>query len=442
MEETCRTNGFSMTVENQDVLCCGEPELCEGYIRVPIDPQASGETQVTLQSAGEELTFTILRVGWLNGVYDFRNSNYTGDAGVLMTVTLFWCLVSLIMLWHFFQAKGAAFYSYATVYYAGFSLFALVNGLLMIRVTVARLSHSALFSMVTAYSVINSASTQFMMLTMPIMLLFAAAMAVSNLALLRHEKPRLQNILGILVALFLMAGEAVGWYLFTRDFLGSELEARIDQTLQNTYATVFVYFECMLMGAVICGLKTVRSEPAPDKDFIIILGCWFRPDGSLPPLLKGRVDRAIAFWRRQQGLGREAFFIPSGGKGRDEPMPESEAMQRYLVSQGIPPRLILQENRSANTYENMAFSREIMERVKPEGKAVFSTTNYHVFRSGIWAAQAGLAAEGIGSRTKWWFWPNAFMRETVGLLQKRWKQELFFLMFLIAFFALLSMMLA
>ena len=76
-----------------------------------------------------------------------------------------------------------------------------------------------------------------------------------------------------------------------------------------------------------------------------------------------------------------------------------------------------------------------------DGKIVFTTSSYHVFRSGLWARQAGLSAEGLGSRTKWWFWPNAFMRETAGLLQKRWKQELLFLLLLIVFFGILSMIL-
>ena len=52
-----------------------------------------------------------------------------------------------------------------------------------------------------------------------------------------------------------------------------------------------------------------------------------------------------------------------------------------------------------------------------------------------------MSAEGIGSRTKWWFWPNAFVRETAGLLQKRWKQEVLFVLVLIAFFDVLSMVL-
>ena len=57
----------------------------------------------------------------------------------------------------------------------------------------------------------------------------------------------------------------------------------------------------------------------------------------------------------------------------------------------------------------------------------------------LWAAQAGLPAEGIGSKTAWWFWLNAFMRECAGLVQYRWKQELVLLVCLMLLFGLLSM---
>ena len=120
-------------------------------------------------------------------------------------------------------------------------------------------------------------------------------------------------------------------------------------------------------------------------------------------------------------------------------MPEAAAIRRYLLEQGIPDSLIRPEDQSRTTYENMCFSRKIMENIRPEGKVAFATTSYHVFRSGLWAAEAGVRAEGIGSRTKWWFWPNAFMRETLGLLQKRWKTELVMLVVLIVFFTGLTL---
>ena len=65
---------------------------------------------------------------------------------------------------------------------------------------------------------------------------------------------------------------------------------------------------------------------------------------------------------------------------------------------------------------------------------IFVTTNYHVFRSGVWAGLAGLHAEGLGSKTKWWFWPNAFIRECIGLLVKRALPEMIWLVILIVMF--------
>ena len=439
--EEIQEESISLKVEEPDVLHCGEPEIRRGYLRIPIQPEKPGESSIYLSMGdGGTESLQVLRVGRFRTVYDLSTGGFTGDTAVLIAVTLFWLLVSAIMVWHFFQAKGTAFYSYATIYYAGFFLFSLVTGLVMLQITARHIANPGQYSMLYCYSAVNNASTRFMMLTTPLMLLFAAAMAVSNIALLRHERRDIQNALGLVVSGLLIAGEAVGWYLFTRDFMGSEWEGRINSTLQNTYATVFVYFECMLVGAVVCGVKAARHEPALDKDFILILGCWFRKDGTLPPLLRGRVDKALAFWRRQkEETGKVAAFIPSGGQGRDEPMPEAEAMRRYLLSQDIPENLILPETRSENTYQNMAFSKEIIRDKQPEGKAVFATTNYHVFRSGVWASNAGLAAEGMGSKTVWWFWPNAFMRETVGLMKRRWKQEILLLMLLIAFFAVLSM---
>ncbi len=426
-----------------DAVKLGEERLWGNYLRVPVEPLREGLTDIHLRDAqGKPLTVHPVWVSRFHTVVDLATGGFTGDQAVLIAVTLFWLAVSAIMVWHFRQARGPAFYAYSTIYYAGFALFALVTGLTMLTVTIRHLADPAAYNMMSAYSAINSASIQFMELTTPLILLFALAMAVSNVALLRHNRPRLQNLLGILIAVALVAGLALGWAMFTRDFTGSELEGRIQNTLQNTYATVFAYFECMLAGSVICGILAARHQPARDKDFIVILGCWFRPDGTLPPLLRGRVDRAIAFWRQQrEETGREACFIPSGGRGMDEPIPEAEAMRRYLLEQGIPEEKILPEPKAVNTYENMAYALEIIRERNPQGRTAFATTNYHVFRSGVWASMADLPAEGMGSGTKWWFWPNAFMRETVGLLLKRWWQELLFLGLLILFFGLLSMIL-
>ena len=281
-----------------------------------------------------------------------------------------------------------------------------------------------------------------MLSTAPLVALFAAAMTVSNIVLMRHERTRLKNALGILAGLLLIAGEAVA-ILIDRSGMGRPgPEEDAKQLALFLFPTVFVYFECVLIGAILCGVRAARHVPTLDREVLIVLGCWFKPDGTLTPLLQGRVDKAVEFWTRQRdATGLEATVIPSGGQGRDEPMPEAEAMANYMIKMGVPESRVIRESGSHSTYQNMAYSKAIIDRARPGARAAYVTTNYHVFRAGVWANQAGLPAEGIGSATRWWYWPNAFMRECAGLLVHRWRQEALGLLVLILFFGTLAALL-
>ena len=152
-----------------------------------------------------------------------------------------------------------------------------------------------------------------------------------------------------------------------------------------------------------------------------------RKDGALTKLLQSRADRAVEFARMQEkATGKEIIFVPSGGQGDDEIMPEAQAIRNYLLSIGIPDERILPEDRSVNTYENLRNSAELIRRHsgRPDPKIAFSTTNYHVFRSGQLAARQGIDAEGIGSPTKKYYWINAFVREFVAMIVSGRKQHL------------------
>ncbi|MBO4837028.1 MAG: YdcF family protein [Clostridia bacterium] len=442
-EQEALLNGrMRMELDSPDTLHAEQPEIGDGFVRIRIRPQKAGKADILLTDGGDSGLLLPVKVDRFHTVLDLSGGGFSGDSAVLIAVSVFWLLIGAIMLWHFSRARGPAFYSYLTIYYAGFSLFSLCTGLTLTQVTLSHLLHPQTFPMYSAYRAVNGAGMRFMMLTMPLMAVFAFAMAVSNIVLLKHEHPSPRNTLGLVCALVLLAGEALGMYLSFRNFSGSEWEGRLRDTAQNVYATVFVYFECMLVGSAVCAGLAARRQPAADRDCIIILGCWFRPDGTLPPLLRDRADLAVAFWQRQKReTGREALLIPAGGQGPDEPMPEAEAIRRYLLQQGIPDHAICVEDRSRTTLENMKNAAQIIQRVCPGGKTAFSTTNYHVFRGGLWANQAGLPAEGMGSRAVWWFWPNAFMRECAGLLAYRWKPELALMALMIVFFGVLSMVL-
>ena len=72
----------------------------------------------------------------------------------------------------------------------------------------------------------------------------------------------------------------------------------------------------------------------------------------------------------------------------------------------------------------MKFSKQIIDDINKNGKIIFSTTNYHVFRSGVIANSEGIDCEGIGSKTKWYFYTNALIREFVANLFSQKKKHL------------------
>lgn len=281
-----------------------------------------------------------------------------------------------------------------------------------ITVSLARLGYidTVLLSEITRFTMLLITAETF-----PVVVLFAIAMTISNISLMRHEGKRLRNMLGIFAGLGLLATIAGIVIVFLLSItLGKE--SRSFMVFYSVVNAFYIVFFSVLCSSIISGLQAGRHKPSMDIDYIVILGCAIRKDGTLYPLIRGRVDRAIQFWNDQKTkTGKCAVFVPSGGQGSDEIISEGEAMKRYLLEQGIDEEYILPETNSRTTYENMKFSKELIEQRNPSAKVAFSTTNYHVMRSGIHAAQAGLKAEGMGAKTKWYFWPNALLREVVGL---------------------------
>ena len=338
-----------------------------------------------------------------------------------------YCLSVIVILMHAFreQLKYNP-YSYNTIIYVGFSLFTL-SVMITYLVLSARLLRAPELAAQRDLipSVLLDSAKNYMLLSSPFILLFSAALCVSNVTLIRREGKSLVNVLGIILSFLLVAGLAF-LFFFDRFASGSEREVMVHDLIVNLFAAVYLYFECMLIGTMNADAIAARSEPEPDRDFLIIPGCAIRPDGTPTPLLKGRIDRALEFAAKQKELtGRELTFIASGGKGSDETVSEAACIARYLEERGVPAERIILEDRSANTFENMKYSKEKILETGRSGKIAFATTNYHVFRSGLFARRVKMRAIGMGAPTKWYYWPNAAVREFVGLLTKhRGKQAL------------------
>lgn len=180
-------------------------------------------------------------------------------------------------------------------------------------------------------------------------------------------------------------------------------------------------------------------------DYIIIHGAGL--DGPRPtPLLAGRIDKALELWNKQHQHGK---FVVSGGQGADEVVSEAQAMRDYLLEKGVPADAILMEDKSTTTWENLQNSLAVIRADRAmsgdvaacgsvaasggvangatdaasDGTATANddfttavvTSDFHVFRCAEYAHNLGIKADGIGSHTKGWYWPTAFIREFIAI---------------------------
>ncbi|MGL5712017.1 MAG: YdcF family protein [Paraclostridium sp.] len=170
-----------------------------------------------------------------------------------------------------------------------------------------------------------------------------------------------------------------------------------------------------------------------DIDYIIVLGSGLIGD-RVPPLLKSRLDKGIEIYNKQIRKGVNCKMIVSGGQGPDELVSEASAMGKYLLSQGIKESDVILEDKSTTTYENMKFSKNIMDK-SSKYNSIFVTNNYHVFRASIFARKVGLKANGVGAPTAFYFLPSALIREFIAILViYKWISIIFILivLFLVA----------
>lgn len=185
----------------------------------------------------------------------------------------------------------------------------------------------------------------------------------------------------------------------------------------------FLYFYlsfCFMFTLLTFALYTVTNllnllkNKHKKYHYIIVLGCGLKNGVTVTPLLAGRVDKGIEAYKQNRG----SILVLCGGKGADEKIAESEAMKVYAMKQGVPESAILKEDRSVNTRENLLFSKQLLEISEQElsGNLLIVTTSYHVLRALLLAKNLKISCDGRGSRTKFYFTINAFIREWIAYL--------------------------
>lgn len=119
-------------------------------------------------------------------------------------------------------------------------------------------------------------------------------------------------------------------------------------------------------------------------DTAVVMGAA-QYNGVPSPVFMRRLEKAHELYNS----GCVNKIVVTGGKLNDDVYSEGESGATYLKSKGIPEQNIKFETSSKTSYENLAFSKALIEK----NKITIISDDYHVYRSSFLARLLGYKVE-------------------------------------------------
>ena len=164
-------------------------------------------------------------------------------------------------------------------------------------------------------------------------------------------------------------------------------------------------------------VKEARTDAPDGTEYLIVLGAGL--NGDVPSLsLTNRLTAALEWLEGHP----DCVAVVSGGQGPGENMTEAEAMGIWLEARGIAPERIVLEPEATSTWENLANSFALIRERggEPDGNCAILTSEYHLCRAKLMAADQGVEAYGVAARTSMpTLMINYFIREAFAVTYYR-----------------------
>ena len=130
-----------------------------------------------------------------------------------------------------------------------------------------------------------------------------------------------------------------------------------------------------------------RSE-VPEAEVALVFGAGLAPGGVPSPVLKQRMDAAIALYR----AGKVKKLLVSGDNS-DPYHDETKAMRRYAIDRGLPVKDVVGDYAGLSTYDSCFRAREIFG----VQRATLVTQDFHLPRALFIANALGIDAYGVAA---------------------------------------------
>ena len=152
--------------------------------------------------------------------------------------------------------------------------------------------------------------------------------------------------------------------------------------------------------ALICALVVAEGQRDDLQDSgvgrvgaAIVLGAaQWNSDPS--PVLRARLDHALDLYRR----GQVRLIVLTGGVAPGDTTSEAGAGKQYLIERGLPAEVLLTEDTSTTTWENLRNSVPLVQSNRI-GAVVLVSDPFHMLRALKMTRDLGLIAYGSPTRT-------------------------------------------
>jgi vancomycin permeability regulator SanA len=177
------------------------------------------------------------------------------------------------------------------------------------------------------------------------------------------------------------------------------MQQKIKRSATRTWLKRIVLFLLLwitihIVYITIDGFRNFTGE----ADVAIILGNTVFKNDSLSSWLKGRVDAALDLYK----AGKVKKIFASGGISKDANgnHPEGDAMEKYLLLQGVPAADIVADNKGQNTFLT-ARNFIAWNETQHYTSAVVVSQFYHITRSKYILRKLGFKNVSGASSTKY-----------------------------------------
>ncbi|WP_341300753.1 YdcF family protein [Lysinibacillus sp. FSL H8-0500] len=157
--------------------------------------------------------------------------------------------------------------------------------------------------------------------------------------------------------------------------------------------------------------RQATSNADGSADYMIILGAKVKPGGVPSLSLKSRLEVAVQYLMNYPHVK----VVVSGGQGPDEDRTEASVMQEYLEQNGIETTRIIVEDQSTSTFENLAFSKELLP--KETKKITIVSNDFHLKRATYLAQSLDFEVDAVAAETPKSVESKLRLRERAALLK-------------------------